>query len=69
MAICKGGYVKMEEVAVQINRSIDYLKNRIFPDIYEMGSLLENILLRRIILNKLIKQKKIDYILNIMSKL
>ena len=39
MAICKGGYVKMEEVAVQINRSIDYLKNRIFPDMIREGKL------------------------------
>lgn len=39
MAICKGRYVKMEEVAVQINRSIDYLKNRIFPDMIRDGKL------------------------------
>ena len=39
MYICKGRYVKMEEVAVQINRSIDYLKNRIFPDMIREGKL------------------------------
>ena len=31
MQVCKGRYVKMEEVAAEIGKSVDYLKNKIFP--------------------------------------
>ncbi|HZW77424.1 MAG TPA: hypothetical protein VFF21_03840, partial [Flavobacteriaceae bacterium] len=31
MTVCEGRYVKMEQVAHEIHRSVDYLKNKIFP--------------------------------------
>ena len=41
MDICKGRYVKMEDVAIQIDRSIDYLKNKIFPKMIRDGKLIK----------------------------
>jgi hypothetical protein len=31
MKVCKHDYLKMEEVANQIGKSVDYLKNKVFP--------------------------------------
>ena len=39
MQVCKSNYVRMEEVANTIGKSIDYLKNKIFPQMIKDGKL------------------------------
>ena len=39
MNLCKEKYVKMEVIAVQVQRSLDYLKNKIFPNMIKQGKL------------------------------
>ncbi|MBL7967392.1 MAG: putative DNA binding domain-containing protein [Prolixibacteraceae bacterium] len=39
MQVCKNNYVKMEEVATLIGKSVDYLKNKIFPTMIKDGKL------------------------------
>ncbi len=39
MNICRNDYVTMENVAKEINRSFDYLKNKIFPKMIKTGKL------------------------------
>ncbi len=39
MQVCKSNYVKMEEVAHTIGKSVDYLKNKIFPQMIKEGKL------------------------------
>src|SRR5690606_20179815 len=39
MKICQKDYIKMEEVARAIDRSVDYLKNKIFPGMMKDGKL------------------------------
>ena len=39
MDICNEKYVKMEVIAEQVGRSLDYLKNKIFPDMVKQGKL------------------------------
>ncbi|MEA4917250.1 RNA-binding domain-containing protein [Proteiniphilum sp.] len=39
MQVCKDNYIKMEEVAIRIGKSVDYLKNKIFPNMVKMGKL------------------------------
>ena len=41
MEICKDQYVKMDEVAIKIDKSIDYLKNKIFPQMIRDGKLVK----------------------------
>lgn len=41
MEICNTRYVKMEEVANRIDRSFDYLKNKIFPQMIRDGKLVK----------------------------
>ena len=41
MEICKDRFVKMDEVAIMIDRSIDYLKNKIFPQMIRDGKLIK----------------------------
>ena len=39
MDICNEKYVKMEVIAEQVGRSLDYLKNKIFPNMVKQGKL------------------------------
>ena len=39
MQVCKDNYIKMEEVAIRIGKSVDYLKNKIFPNMVRGGKL------------------------------
>ena len=39
MDICNEKYVKMEVIAEQVERSLDYLKNKIFPNMVKQGKL------------------------------
>lgn len=39
MNVCKDDYLKMEEISKRINKSTDYLKNKIFPDMIAKGKL------------------------------
>jgi ATP-dependent DNA helicase RecG len=39
MQVCKTNYIKMEEVANRIGKSVDYLKNKIFPALIKDGKL------------------------------
>lgn len=39
MQVCKDRYIKMEEVANEIGKSSDYLKNKIFPQMIKDGKL------------------------------
>lgn len=39
MEACRDRYMKLEDVAIQINRSVDYLKNKIFPKMIREGKL------------------------------
>jgi hypothetical protein len=39
MKICKDEYIKMEDVAKELGKSIDYLKNKIFPRLMKDGKL------------------------------
>ncbi|MBK7969770.1 MAG: hypothetical protein IPK08_12965 [Bacteroidetes bacterium] len=39
MKLCQYDYVKMEEVANKLNKSVDYLKNKIFPNMIKDGKL------------------------------
>ena len=39
MRACKHDYVKMDEVAKIIGKSVDYLKNKIFPKMISEGKL------------------------------
>ena len=39
MKVCRNNYVKMEEVAIRIGKSVDYLKNKIFPAMIKDGKL------------------------------
>jgi hypothetical protein len=39
MFVCKTHYVKMEYIAKEIDKSIDYLKNKIFPKMVKDGKL------------------------------
>ena len=39
MKICKSEYVKMDEVAIILGKSVDYLKNKIFPKMIKDGKL------------------------------
>ena len=39
MDICNEKYVKMEAIAEQTQRSLDYLKNKIFPNMIKQGKL------------------------------
>lgn len=39
MKVCKNNYIKMEEVANRIGKSVDYLKNKIFPALIKDGKL------------------------------
>lgn len=39
MRVCKINYVKMDDVALQIGKSVDYLKNKIFPTMIKDGKL------------------------------
>jgi ATP-dependent DNA helicase RecG len=39
MQVCKNNYIKMEEVANRIGKSVDYLKNKIFPAMIKDGKL------------------------------
>ncbi|TXE07903.1 AAA family ATPase [Gelidibacter salicanalis] len=39
ITICSQDYLSMEEVANQLGKSIDYLKNKIFPDMIKNGKL------------------------------
>ncbi len=39
MRVCQSDYVKMEEVAVILGKSVDYLKNKIFPILMKDGKL------------------------------
>lgn len=39
MQVCENNYLKMEEVANQIGKSVDYLKNKIFPKMIKDGKL------------------------------
>ncbi len=41
MKICNDRYVKMEDVAIQIERSIEYLKNKVFPQMVREGKLIK----------------------------
>ena len=41
MKICLDDYIKMEEVARQIGKSVDYLKNKIFPGMIKDGKLVK----------------------------
>jgi predicted transcriptional regulator len=39
MRICQSDYIKMEEVATILRKSVDYLKNKVFPDMIKAGKL------------------------------
>ncbi|GHT24970.1 ATPase AAA [Bacteroidia bacterium] len=39
MRVCKSNYVKMEVVAKQVNKSISYMKNKVFPQMIKDGKL------------------------------
>ena len=39
MQVCKDNYIKMEEVAIRTGKSVDYLKNKIFPNMVRGGKL------------------------------
>lgn len=39
MKICKGDYIRMEEVAKKLGKSVDYLKNKVFPEMIKSGKL------------------------------
>jgi len=39
MTVCRDRYMKLEDIAIQINRSVDYLKNKIFPKMIREGKL------------------------------
>ncbi len=39
MFICKDEYIRMDEVAVEIGRSVNYLKNKVFPIMIKKGKL------------------------------
>lgn len=41
MKVCLNDYLKMEEVATQIGKSVDYLKNKIFPVMIKDGKLIK----------------------------
>lgn len=42
MQVCKDDYLKMETVATRITKSVDYLKNKIFPDMIKSGKLVKS---------------------------
>lgn len=39
MSVCLNDFIKMEEVAKCIGKSVDYLKNKIFPKMIKDGKL------------------------------
>lgn len=39
MRICKSNYIKMENVALALGKSVDYLKNKVFPQMIKDGKL------------------------------
>jgi len=39
MQLCKPNYIKMEVIATQLGKSVDYLKNKIFPKMIKDGKL------------------------------
>ena len=41
LKICKIEYIKMEDVATKLGKSVDYLKNKIFPTMMREGKLIK----------------------------